>query len=108
MSANLIQGPDIALGLETYILPPLPLVKIAGIKVLMAGGDVFDEAYTKALTDAIFHSLKRNYPDIKMETVENGVDLSNFQDTVEKFLIANKLDKQEGNAEDPKPEAASQ
>jgi len=87
-----VQGEVITLGSEEYVLPPLPLIKMSSIKRLMSGGDFTeDEEYVGSLVDAIYWSLKRNYPQMDRETVELNLDMANFQAVMDAFMKTNKM-----------------
>jgi len=87
-----IEGEEITLGAEKYILPPVPLVKMASISRVMGGGDFFaDDAYTQSLVNAIHVSLVRNYPELPVEVVSDNLDMANFRDILETFMVVNKF-----------------
>lgn len=90
---NIVDGEEITLGGATFTLPPLPLARLKHLGVLLTGGDPSDpeSGYTDALTDAVYYSLRRNYPDISRELVEDNIDLVNFQDVLQKFMKVNNL-----------------
>lgn len=85
------EGEVIKLAGKDYILPPIPLIKMAKIGQLMKGGDFTqDEAYVDALIDALWWSLQRNYgKTFPRETVELNLDASNINKTMEAFMKVN-------------------
>src|SRR6266446_4512916 len=60
-----VQGRPIKLADVEYILPPLPLARLSGVKRLMEGGNaVEDEGFVSSMVDALYFSLLRNYPEL--------------------------------------------
>lgn len=96
-----VAGEPIALNGVTYILPPLPLVKMAKVGKLMQGGNFMeDEAYVGSLVDAIHWSLQRNYgKDFQREIVEENLDMNNFQSVMNAFMQVNGFQKKPGQGE---------
>ena len=87
-----ITGEEIIINDEKFLLPPLPLVKLAKIGKLMQGGNTFeDEEYVVAIIDAIFWSLQRNYPEVERQMIEDNLDITNFQTILDAFMSVNKL-----------------
>lgn len=89
--APMNEGEEIVLAKQKYILPPIPLIKMAKIGQLMKGGDFTqDEAYVEALIDALWWSLQRNYgKTFPRETVELNLDASNINATMAAFMKVN-------------------
>ena len=86
-----VDGAEITLAKKTYTLPALPLKYMPKVKKLLEGGDPQEEEYITAMTDAIFYSLKRNYPTLQREVVEDNIDMTNFAEILMAFQTANKL-----------------
>ena len=92
MATNQVVGENIELSGETFVLPPIPLVRMAGIKKLLSGGDFTeDPEYVGNLIDAIYWSLLRNYPELDRKTVEDGVDMVNIKELLDAFMLTNGL-----------------
>ena len=83
-----VDGVTIKLDGVEYTLPPLPLAKMPKIKTLMEGGDMSDE-FVGTLIDAIHWSLGRNYPALKREEVESSVDMLNWKEVLNAFMVVN-------------------
>ena len=98
-----IDGSLIVLGQQEYILPPLPLVKMAKVSRLMSGGNVLQEEYVDSLVDALWWSLKRNYKDLDRQAVEDNLDSLNFKQVLEAFMQVNGFE----NGKEPGEAAAS-
>jgi hypothetical protein len=85
-----VQGQPVTIHGATYILPPMPLVKLPMVKRLMQGGDIFQDAqYIDCFVDAIYWSLLRNYPDFQRDTFVNHLDMTNYAALMEAFTVAN-------------------
>lgn len=83
---------------QSYDLPALPLNKGADMTVFMAGanpaagGSFWDDAqYVQALNNIVFHSLRRQYPDIAPEVVTENIDFVNIDDVILAVRQANRL-----------------
>lgn len=87
-----IDGEQITLAKTEYTLPPLPLRHMSKIKRLMSGGDITtDEEYASSLIDALWFSLNRNYPGIDRTVIEDNLDMTNFEQIVQAFMVVNKF-----------------
>lgn len=90
MSDVKVKGQPIELDGVEYILPPLPLIRLPDVKVLMDGGDVFgNPEYIGTLTRAIHWSLKRNYPDLSIDVVQDSLDMINYSAVIKAFMLTN-------------------
>jgi hypothetical protein len=95
-----VNGEEIQIGNEKYVLAPLPLIKMASVKRLMSGGDFMgDDEYVQSLINAIYWSLLRNYPTLDRAVVENGLDMTNFQPIMNAFMSVNGFANKPSDAE---------
>lgn len=91
-----VNGQEIVLNNATYILPPLPLRRMAEIQPLMNGGNpMTDPSYVDTLVKALHWSLLRNYSDLAIETVQDSLDMMNYADIMAAFMRANGFSKPE-------------
>lgn len=80
----MIPGVEIKLSGEAYTLPPLNLTNVRKhedfFKRVTRGEIRLDASSDDMLTlgSIVFFALKRNYPDITQEQVEDGIDLNNM------------------------------
>jgi hypothetical protein len=103
-----VNGEEIQLGNEKYVLPPLPLIRMASVKRLMSGGDFMgDDEYVQSLINAIYWSLLRNYPTLDRAVVENGLDMTNFQPIMNAFMSVNGFANKPSDAEGVAGEAVA-
>lgn len=82
----MIPGVTVTLGEVSYILPPL---NMAGVKTLKGRiENIFSSGVPdmEVVADAAFLSLKRNYPDITIDIVQEGVDYGNFLDVFDAVM----------------------
>ena len=87
-----VPGEAIRLGRLFYVLPPAPLVHMPKLKAVLSGGDFSaDEGYSNALVDAVYYSLRRNYPTVGREQVAENIDMTNFRGVMDAFMKANGL-----------------
>lgn len=87
-----VYGEVIRLGRLFYVLPPAPLVHMPKLKAVLSGGNFSeDEGYSNALADAVYYSLRRNYPSVGREQVAENIDMTNFRDIMNAFMKANGL-----------------
>lgn len=85
-----VKGVVITLDGEEYVLPPLPLRRISEVRSLMEGGDpMTNPEFVMTLVRAIVWSLERNYPDIKIEAIQDSIDMTNYGTVVAAFTEAN-------------------
>jgi hypothetical protein len=82
------QGVPLKLGRQEYILPALPLKRLKEASPLMTG-TIASDGYVDTLIQAVYWSLLRNYPELKVEEVEDSVDMLNYGDVVKAFTAAN-------------------
>lgn len=90
----MVDGKSINLGGQDYVLPPCPLSGLAklGDRLKLIGTGMSEEAI-ESLTDGIFFSLRRNYPEIKREFVHDNIDLLNIHAVVDAFIAVNGFQK---------------
>lgn len=63
----------------TRVLPPLTLRALAGLQDrLMNWRGGADAASVALVTDTVFASLSRNYPDLKVDELQDMLDVSNM------------------------------
>ena len=87
-----VAGEIIQLGRLFYVLPPAPIVYMPRIQAVLRGGDFStDEAYSNALIDAIYLSLRRNYKALSRDDVADNLDMTNFRDVMDAFMQVNNL-----------------
>jgi hypothetical protein len=88
---ELVDGEAITLGKQALVLPPIPLVKVPTLEPIMSGhpNPLSSPEYVEAFMGGLYWSLRRNYPDINREWVENQVDLVAFPVLLDKFLVVN-------------------
>lgn len=85
-----VKGQPIELDGITYVLPPLPLARMADVKLLMNGGDPFkDPEYVLTLIRALHWSLIRNYPAMTIEVVQEALDMVNYTQVMRAFQLTN-------------------
>jgi hypothetical protein len=86
-----VKGQKITLLETEYILPPLPLTYMDDIQPLLDGGTTQNKAYVGALISAVHLSLLRNYPDMNRSVVADNLDMTNYADIVNAFMVTNKF-----------------
>lgn len=98
----MVEGKEITLSGKVYTLPPIPLIGMAklGPRFSSIGKD-FSEDSVGALADAIFFSLKRNYPEISRDLVEQNIDLTNLTEITTAFVEVNNLTEAKPSGEAP-------
>lgn len=80
----MIAGQKVSLGGTEYTVPPL---NIAALKKhsesfdKITRGEFTQSQLQDVMVDVIYLSLKRNYPDMTIEKVEDIIDLGNIQAT---------------------------
>lgn len=90
-SGAMVDGETILLGGESLVLPPLPLIKFKTIEPILGSDKGFSEEYLTAFNNAVFYSLRRNYPQITQDFIVENVDLVNFPKILSAFLSVNGL-----------------
>jgi hypothetical protein len=93
------EGVDVMLGKFTYVAPPLTLRSLRALlpKIAALGAstvpssDDFD-----TIVEVVHTTLKRNYPGLTAETVEDGLDMKNINVVMGAILAASGLEA--GNA----------
>lgn len=89
MERQMIEGTEIELGGQKWIVPALNFKRIKQLKPIMekltasAAGpsDISDEAIDAA-AQLVHLALSRNYPEVKIDDIEEWLDLRNFRDIV--------------------------
>jgi hypothetical protein len=86
----MVDGKEIKLGGSTFILPPCPLSGLSklGDRLKNIGTGMSEEA-TSSLSDGVFYSLRRNYPEITQGFVSDNIDLLNVHSVVDAFVEVN-------------------
>jgi hypothetical protein len=85
-----IRGTWIDLSGKRYLLPPMTLgtMRFHGEAIERARkGDLPELEHMDIIVDIIWRTLKRNYPDITVDEVAEGLDVAN---ALEIFLVAQK------------------
>jgi hypothetical protein len=81
-------GTSIKLGDKDFIIPPLSLGQIKKfypiIQEMEKGADILGK-FNSVIT-IIHAALSRNYPDLKIEEVEDLIDLGNFKGTIDAVM----------------------
>lgn len=90
----MVEGKEITLGTDKYILPPIPLAGLSklGDRLSLIGAGFTLEA-VDAMIDGVWLSLLRNYPDIPRDVVEMNIDLLNQEGIFQAWVSVNRLDK---------------
>lgn len=98
----MVEGKEIKLGGKDFVFPPIPLSGLAklGDRLQQIGVGMSEESIT-ALSDGVFYSLRRNYPDIAQSFVQDNIDLLNVHSVVDAFVEVNGFQKanQSGEAQ---------
>lgn len=96
----MVDGEEIILSGETYTIPPIPLSGLAkiGAGLSAISAQITEESVTP-LVDAVYHSLRRNYPEITRAVVDNGIDLKNVEAVLLAFQKVNGFDAVKEEAE---------
>ena len=85
----MIDGVKIKLGEIEYVVPPLNLKSmrrlLPKLNTLKTSGLPGDEDLT-TIVDVVHSALVRNYPNMTVEDVENGLDMVNMQGIVSQVL----------------------
>ncbi len=91
------EGVEVTLGRCVYVAPPLSLKamrvlmpKIMALSATGAAALVTDEMFD-TLSELIYTALKRNYPALTMEAVEEGLDIKNMHAAMSAILSASGL-----------------
>ncbi len=90
-----VPGVEIALSGQKYVMAPLtagPLKQILERVRDLEAGKLEAVEMVDLAVDIALHSLRRNYPDITREAVENDlVDMQNFNDVIRIGMSASAL-----------------
>ena len=105
---HLVLGVEMQLGEHLYTVPPMLLKdlsatvregllqKLSGIQKRVAEGEedaaLFDDGFN-ALVTLTHRSLKRNYPEITTEQIEDLLDVGNAEQVMETVLTANRINR---------------
>lgn len=92
------EGTPVTVGDKTYIVPPLSLGKMRKylpmIKQLTSGVelDALNDEHFEMSSDIVFSSLKRNYPDLSKEFMEEEIlNIDNLKEFIEAVCSASGL-----------------
>ncbi len=79
----MIPGRSLDLGGRSWVVPPINFAALkkhrAFIAEMRTGSVDLTDAQQDAMLDLIYLALRRNYPDITPEQVEDMIDLANMQ-----------------------------
>ncbi len=85
-----IKGTDIDLGGETYCCPPLCLddaqAYLPKISAVQASGSMTTPEGIAIVKEVVHAALKRNYPEITLDTVGRGLDLGNLREIMDAVM----------------------
>jgi hypothetical protein len=91
----MIPGPELVLGERTYTVPPLPFAGLKKHKAFLgraARGELdaatMFEAEFENMFDVVYLALKRNYPDLTEQALEELVDQRNISEAFSKVMEA--------------------
>jgi hypothetical protein len=99
MMSDLIDGVAVKFGRRELIAPPLTFQALKRLKpqqVILksmrdAGGEEFTEEQFDALVTIVHTALKRNYPNMPREEIENDLDLANCKAIMNAIMNASGL-----------------
>src|ERR1700688_2884375 len=100
-----LEGLPVKIGRKTFIVPPMSLgaaKRTREDREKLADPNLDAEERLEAATRVIFFSLKRNYPDLQLEEVEDRMTLGNFRRVVGDVAAAWSFD------EDAPPKASAE
>ncbi len=100
----MIDGREITLGGKVYVLPPLNFAalrrlapKIQEVGGAFLSGNLFVDMEKALVVSELVHAaLKRNYPEITLEEVEEAVDFDNIKDIFPALMGVSGLEFKEG------------
>jgi hypothetical protein len=105
--AALLPGVEIAMGGQTWIVPPLTLGQLRRllpqVQRLSDFGATMGEAEIDVIVDLVTAALQRNYPEMTPTAVANLVDLGNARAVVTAILTGSGLGSAVGEDEPPGP-----
>ena len=83
----MIIGQEIKLGETTFVCPPAPFACVRKYEDIFNGKS---DATLNQMSDILFASLKRNYPELEQEQFEfHNLDIANFRDAFQICLSVN-------------------
>lgn len=92
-------GVDVTLGKYTYVAPPLTLralrMMLPKVENLSKSAVPTTDDFN-TISELVHVTLKRNYPDLKIEDVEDGLDMKNIFQVMSSIMTASGLEA--GNA----------
>lgn len=99
--SKLIEGVTVVLGGDDYIVPPLNIKglrklgpKLKGLEGLGSSGIPTDQEYD-LIVEVVELALRRNYPDLSRETLEDIIDMRNMYEVLGAVMAASGLTKGE-------------
>jgi len=108
----MIEGITINLAGQDYVIPPLNLrgvkqckADIARMTSVTKNSDPLNAERFEAVCRIVHAAMIRNYPDVKLEELEDMLDLGNMNDTIEAVLAQSGL---KHHAEDAPPSGEAQ
>lgn len=91
-----LDGVSIKLGNEEYIVPPLSLKSLRllseKLNTLQDLSGLPSPEQISVMTECIHHAIRRNYPDLTQEALEDLLDLGNIQKVFPAVMSASGLD----------------
>lgn len=86
----MIPGKNLDLAGRSWLVPPINFAALKKHRALIAemrtGSVELTDAQQDAMLDLIYLALRRNYPDITLEQVEEMIDLANMQPVFEAIM----------------------
>lgn len=83
----MIIGQEIKLGETTFVCPPAPFACVRKYEDIFNGKS---DATLNQMSDILFASLKRNYPELEQEQFEfHNLDIANFRSAFQICLSVN-------------------
>jgi hypothetical protein len=95
-----IKGIEVEMGGTVRIVPPLNLGALSTLQDRLSkfsGG--LDKESVELVIDAAFLSLKRNYPEITIEMVQDEIDVSNMDEIFKAIMDVSGLHRKAAEAE---------
>lgn len=88
-----VPGEEIELGGKRLVLPPIPLVKVPDLSIMfeVVEKPFSNKSYIQAVADALYYSLRRNYPDIDPQFIVDNLDMANHNIIAEALVKVNGL-----------------
>lgn len=97
------------LGGVEYVIPPLTIgaLKRLGDRLKNLKADLSDETIS-TVTESVYCALKRNYPELKIEEVEEFVDVGNMQGVIAAVMDVSGLLRKKQEAEEDEGKTVGQ